>query len=132
MSLRHKEALRLFTDVSKRYPASVTAQSAALALETKRNRRVPMLLQNMHNDEDAIEIIAKTAEIAHKQSENTSAPAFVNRDITRAILHSEITWIKRMTRLRRANLIEILQLYGQFPDEKTYDLYVEEHYFPTP
>lgn len=122
--------MRLFSDVSRNYPASVTAQAAALALETKRNRRIPTLLRNMRYDDDAIETIAKAAEAAHASAKNASAPQFVNRDILRGILDSEISWVDRMTRLRRHQLETILSWYEKYDSEQEYDLAVEEHFFP--
>lgn len=128
--MKHHEAMRLFTEVSRKYPASVTAQSAALALEAKNNRNIPTLLRRMRYDDDAIETLAKAAEAAHTAIRSNRAPAHINRDILRGILDSEISWIDRMTRLRRDKIAAILEKYGTFPDEQTYDLFVEEHYFP--
>jgi len=122
--------MRLFSDVSRNYPASVTAQAAALAIETKRNRRIPTLLRNMRYDDDAIETIAKAAESAHASAKNSSAPQFINRDILRGILDSEISWVDRMTRLRRHQLETILSWYEKYDSEQEYDLAVEEHFFP--
>lgn len=130
MSLKHHEALRLFTDASKRYPASVTAQSAALALETKRNRRIPTLLRLMRYDSDAIETIAKTAENVHAHTTNTRAPTVVDRDIVRGILDAEIEWIDRLTRLRRHQIEHILALYATRTTDKEYESLVEATYFP--
>ncbi len=127
---KHQEAMRLFSDVSRNYPASVTAQAAALAIETKRNRRIPTLLRNMRYDDDAIETIAKAAESAHASAKNSSAPQFINRDILRGILDSEISWVDRMTRLRRHQLETILSWYEKYDSEQEYDLAVEEHFFP--
>ncbi len=128
--MKHHEAMRLFVDVSRRYPASVTAQAAALALETKKNRRIPTLMRNMRYDDTAIETLAKAAEAAHAATENASAPPFVNRDILRGILDSEISWVDRMTRLRQEQLKTILSWYDTIDDEATYDRTVEERFFP--
>lgn len=84
----------------------------------------------MRYDNDAIEIIAKTAEAAHGATDNSEAPDFVNRDILRGILDSEIIWIDRMERLRPSYITEILKRYGTFDDEETYEAYVEARYFP--
>lgn len=128
--LKHREAMRLFTDVSRRYPASVTAQAAALALETKRNRQIPTLLRNMRYDDAAIETLAKIAEAVHAAVPSKTAPKFINRDILRGILDSEISWIDRMTRLRQRQLETILSWYEKYDNEREYDLAVEEHFFP--
>ncbi len=128
--MNHHEAIRIFSEISRAYPASVTAQSAALALQTKSDRSLPRKLRAMRQDDQAIEQIATIAEHAHKYNKNKRAPTFVNRDILRGVLDSEIEWIPRMTRLRRAALEEILGLHGTFANEKEYDQYVEETYFP--
>ncbi|GEM_PF-2719642 len=127
--MNHREAIRIFSEVSRAYPASVTAQSAALALHTKSDRSLPRKLRAMRLDNQAIEHIATVAERAHMRTKNKRAPRFVNRDILRGVLDSELEWIPRMTRLRRSTLEEILKLHGTFVNEKQYDQYVEETYF---
>lgn len=128
--MNHHEAIRLFTEVSKKYPASVTAQSAALALEAKRNRGIPRLLRLMRHDERAIDTIARAAEIIHTQSKNRSAPHFISRISVEGILDSEIDTMDRMIRLRRAQLESIIALYGTLPNEEAYEAHVQKKYFP--
>lgn len=128
--MNHREAIRIFSEVSRAYPASVTAQSAALALQTKSDRSLPRKLRAMRLDDQAIEQIATIAEHAHIRTKNKRAPTFVNRDILRGVLDSELEWIPRMTRLRKSALEEILALHGKFANEKQYDQHVEETYFP--
>lgn len=128
--MNHHEAIRLFTEVSKRYPASVTAQAAALALEAKRNRGIPRLLRLMRHDEKAIDTIARTAETIHTQSKNRSAPSFISRVSVEGILDNEISTMDRMIRLRRAQLESIIAMYGTLSNEEAYEAYVQKKYFP--
>lgn len=128
--MRHTEIIRLFRQISEKYPASVIAQSAALTLETKQNRTIPRRLSLLRDDAEAIELVATIAEAAHHRSQKNKAPLFVNRDILRGVLDSELEWIPRMSRLRQASLQNILDNYGAFPDEKAFDAFVEETYFP--
>ena len=128
--MNHHEAIRLFTDVSKRFPASVTAQSAALALESKRNRTLPKKLYLMRHDEHAIETLSLAAEIIHTQSHNRRAPIRISRESTGAIIDSELENVNRMTRLRRSQLEDIISLYGKLPNEEAYEAHVQQKYFP--
>ncbi len=128
--MNHHEAIRLFTEVSKKYPASVTAQSAALALESKRNRTLTKKLYSMRHDDSAIETISRTAEIIHAQSRNPSAPKYISRVSTGAIIEAELDKVSQMTRLRRSQLKDIIALYGTLPTEEAYEAYVQKKYFP--
>lgn len=128
--MNHHEAIKLFTEVSKKYPASVTAQSAALALEAKRNRNIPDLLRNMRHDEHAIDTLARTAGTLHRQSRNKSAPHYVGRVSLEGILDNEMETMNRMIRLRRSQLESIIASYGAYPNEEAYEASVQRTYFP--
>jgi len=128
--MKHTEMLRLFTEVSRQYPNSVTAQAAAMALETKKNRTIPKQLRLMRYDKDAIEVIAKAAEIAHVHAKKKKAPTTVSRDLVRGILDAEIEWIDRLTRLRRHKIEHILALYAIRSSDASYESLVEAMYFP--
>jgi hypothetical protein len=78
MEARRYDALRLFAEVSKKYPASITAQSAAIALVVQKDRNLLDSFGDLSSDAEALEIIRIAAKRNHlegkRKNKKSKAP----------------------------------------------------------
>lgn len=137
---RSEIAAQLFRKVSVKYPASVTAQAIAIALECQVSEQNPIeLCQALVEDNDQLTGLAEMANNIHlknktgRKNKKFGAPTDLTADNISDIVHSDFIGANNVISFEHSELNEILNLYPRYiqpgrNDERGYSQVAEARF----